>query len=71
MLFFIPISEYMIKTKHEKKKHTYNSHPVITVFLLSLPSDPDKKLLYNVNLLFAIKQRLTRFWFINAGLEGK
>lgn len=41
MLFFIPVSAYMIKTKHEKT-HTYNSHPVITVFMLSLPSDPDK-----------------------------
>lgn len=33
------------KNKTLKKKHTYNSHPVITVFMLSLPSDPDKKLL--------------------------
>lgn len=41
-----------------KKKHTYNSHPVITVFMLSLPSDPDKKTLIKCKSVICYKTEI-------------
>lgn len=45
----------------KKKKHTYNSYPVIWIFMSSLLSDPDRnrqRHLYNVHQVFTYKTEI-------------